>query len=292
MSLEPFRLERYFARWEFAAPYLLCSSDLEPYRLPELLALADEDGLAHWQNLSLGYTEYPGHPLLRQEIAGLHTTIDPDEVFTFAGAEEAVFALMQTLVRSGDHVVATWPGYQSLYEVARSLGAEVTFLRLAPETGWTFDLAELRRALRPCTRLLVLNFPHNPTGALLSQDIWRDVVALAEAADICLFSDEVYRLLECDETDRLPAAADLGRRTVSLNGQRPLRTRHPRAPAEPRRAAIPTTRHRPPKRAPWGCRRRRRRTPSRRRWTPRRRCQRPERCPRPSSGCSERGPGR
>ena len=57
MSLEPFRLERYFARWEFAAPYLLCSSDLEPYRLPELLALADEDGLAHWQNLSLGYTE-------------------------------------------------------------------------------------------------------------------------------------------------------------------------------------------------------------------------------------------
>jgi aspartate/methionine/tyrosine aminotransferase len=216
MALEPFKLERYFARWEFTAPYLLCSSDLEPYRLPELLALADEDGLARWQDLSLGYTEYPGLPALREEIAGLYTTASPAEVFTFAGAEEAIFALMQALVRPGDHVVATWPGYQSLYEVARSLGAEVTFLRLAPEAGWTFDLATLRRALRPTTRLLVLNFPHNPTGALLSEATWRGVVALAEETGVCLFSDEVYRLLEYDEAQRLPAAVDLGRRAVSL----------------------------------------------------------------------------
>ncbi len=155
--LPPFALERYFARWEFVAPYLLCSSDIEGWQMTDLLALADADGRARWEQLTLGYTEYPGLPALRAAIAGLYTTVTPDDILSFAGASEAIFAFMQTAVRPGDHVIAWWPGYQSLYEVARAIGAEVTLLPLRYEDGWAIDLVALRRALRPTTRLIVAN---------------------------------------------------------------------------------------------------------------------------------------
>ena len=74
MKLPEFKLERYFARYEFEVPYLLSSSDMETHRLDELLALADEEGLGLWENLSLGYTESQGHPLLRAEISSLYET--------------------------------------------------------------------------------------------------------------------------------------------------------------------------------------------------------------------------
>lgn len=211
-----FKLERYFARWEFAAPYILGASDVEGYRLDDLLALADDQARALWENLTLGYTEAPGHPLLRAEIAGLYESAAPDDVLTFAGAEEAIFVLMNVLLGPGDHAVVTWPGYQSLYEVAGAIGAEVTLLPLDQARGWALDLDTLRRALRPTTRLIVVNFPHNPTGALPDGAIFDALVELAREAGAHLFSDEVYRLLEFDPADRLPAAVDVYERGISL----------------------------------------------------------------------------
>ena len=126
MRIADFELERYFARWEFAARYVLCASDVQGYPMGDLLALADDETRSLWQDLRLGYTESTGHPLLRREIATLYDSIEPDEVLTFAGAEEAIFCLVNVLVGPGDHVIATWPGYQSLYEIARAAGAAVT----------------------------------------------------------------------------------------------------------------------------------------------------------------------
>ena len=88
--------------------------------MAELLALADDETRSMWEGLRLGYTESTGHPLLRAEIARLHEGLSADDVMVFAGAEEAIFCLMSTGLDSGDHVVVTWPGYQSLYEVARA----------------------------------------------------------------------------------------------------------------------------------------------------------------------------
>ena len=216
MRLPPFALERYFARWEFAAPYLLCASDVEGWPLADLLALADDEGQALWRVLRLGYTESAGHPLLRAAIAGLYAGVAPDEVLTFAGAEEAIFILMNVLLGPGDHAIVTWPGYQSLYAVAQAAGADVTLLRLRAEESWALDLAAVRRALRPTTRLLVVNVPHNPTGALPDPAAFAALVALADEAGVTLFCDEVYRLLEYDPADRLPAAVDRSPRAVSL----------------------------------------------------------------------------
>src|SRR5206468_6699676 len=135
MRIADFALERYFARWEFTARYLLCASDVQAFPMAELLALADQEGRDLWDQLRLGYTESSGHPLLRREIASLYETIDADEVLTFAGAEEAVFCLMNVMLGPGDHAIVTWPGYQSLYEVARANGADVTLHELHERDG-------------------------------------------------------------------------------------------------------------------------------------------------------------
>jgi DNA-binding transcriptional MocR family regulator len=110
VRIAEFALERFFARWEFAVRHLLCASDVEGWRMSELLALADDETAALWAELRLGYTESTGHPLLRAEIARLYDTIGPDDVLVFAGAEEAIYCLSNVLLGPGDHAVVTWPG--------------------------------------------------------------------------------------------------------------------------------------------------------------------------------------
>jgi aspartate/methionine/tyrosine aminotransferase len=212
----PFELERYFARHEFAVPYLLGASDLEALSLAELLELADDRGRRLWEDLSLGYTEPPGAPFLRQAIAGLYEGVEPDDVLVFAAGEEAIFAFSSVVMGPGDHAVVVWPAYQSLYEVARGTGAKVTLLALERESNWTLDLDALEEALRPQTRAILVNFPHNPTGAQLDRASFERLVAIAEGAGVLLFSDEVYRWLEHDPSMRVPAAVDASPAAVSL----------------------------------------------------------------------------
>ena len=215
MQIADFALERYFARWEFHVRHVLCASDVEPLPLAELLALADDESRRLWETLRLGYTESAGHPLLRAEIARLYAAAEPEAVLTFTGAEEGIFLAMHALLSAGDHLIVAWPAYQSLYEVARSAGAAVTLVPL-DDRGWELDPERLLAELRPSTRAIVVNFPHSPTGALLRPDAFEYLTKATEARGITLFSDEVYRYLEVDETTRLPAAVDVGRHTLSL----------------------------------------------------------------------------
>jgi aspartate/methionine/tyrosine aminotransferase len=218
MSISPFKLERYFAQHEFTAKYLLSPSDCESLSLRELLQLADPDSLTLWNELKLGYTESPGHPLLRAEVSRLYRNITPDDVL-MAVPEEAIFIVMQTLLKPGDHVVTMFPAYQSLYEVARSMGCEVTPWTLElGDAGWQLDLDRLERSLTDHTRLLVLNFPHNPTGYLPSRRELDSIVAMARQHGLFIFCDEMYRLLEYDSADRLPSICDLYEHGISLSG--------------------------------------------------------------------------
>jgi aspartate/methionine/tyrosine aminotransferase len=216
MKIADFELERYFARWEFAVEHLLCASDVEGYPMAELLALADDEARGLWEGLRLGYTESSGHPLLRAEIAALYEHVSPDDVLVFAGAEEAIFCLLSTTLGAGDHAIVTWPGYQSLYEVARANGAEVTLHELHESDGWALDVDRIRAAIRPETRLVVVNGPHNPTGMLPAHAEWQVLTELCAEAGVQLLSDEVYRFLEFDAADRLTAGADALERGVSL----------------------------------------------------------------------------
>jgi aspartate/methionine/tyrosine aminotransferase len=216
MRIADFALERYFARWEFAVRHLLCASDVEAWRLADLLALADDETERLWADLRLGYTESTGHPLLRAEIASLYDTVSADDVLVFAGAEEAIFCLSNVLLGPGDHAVVTWPGYQSLYEVGRAAGATVTLHDLREADGWALDVDRLLAELRPATRLVVVNAPHNPTGMLPGRSEWDRLTGELADHGIHLLADEVYRELEVDEEDRLQAGADAFERGVSL----------------------------------------------------------------------------
>lgn len=216
MRIADFALERYFARWEFAVRHLLCASDVEGWSMTELLELADDEGRGLWDGLRLGYTESTGHTLLRAEIAELYERVHPDGVLVFAGAEEAIFCLSNVLLGPGDHAVVTWPGYQSLYEVARATGAEVSLHELREVDGWELDVDRLLGALRPETKLVVVNAPHNPTGMLPTHAQWAHLASALAERKVHLLSDEVYRFLERDEQDRLVPGADALARGVSL----------------------------------------------------------------------------
>src|SRR5258706_3814205 len=216
MRIADFALERYFARWEFAVEYLLCASDVEGYPMAELLALADVEARGLWENLRLGYTESTGHPLLRAEIASLYEGIEADDILVFAGAEEAIFCLANVVLGPDDHAVVTWPGYQSLYEVGRAAGADVTLHELSEADGWSLDVERLIGSLRSNTRLVVVNAPHNPTGMVPTHADWARLTGELARRGIHLLADEVYRFLEFEEADRLMAGADAFERGISL----------------------------------------------------------------------------
>jgi aspartate/methionine/tyrosine aminotransferase len=215
MDLSPFALERYFARREFTTELILCASDCETLSVEELLSL--EPG-ARQKLLSqrLGYTESAGSPALREAVSALYRTVSPQGILVHPGAEEAIFLLMHAALRPGDHLVVHAPCYQSLGEVPRSIGCEVSFWRGREEQGWRLEAAELERLLRKNTRLIVLNSPHNPTGWQASREQLREIADMAEKRGITLFSDEVYRGSEYRPEDRLPAACDLTPTAVSL----------------------------------------------------------------------------
>jgi aspartate/methionine/tyrosine aminotransferase len=215
MKIEPFRLERYFAKHEFSAPYPLCSSDCETMSVAQVLAL--EAGAAErFQALPLGYTESWGAPSLRDAIAGLYVQVERADVLVHVGAQEAIFNFMNVALAPGDHVVVHSPCYQSLGEVARAIGCEVSAWRGEPEEGWALDIRDLEGLLTGRTKLVVVNLPHNPTGFLPDAEFLRRLSSLSESHGFRIFCDEVYRGLELDAADRLPAAADLNPRSVSL----------------------------------------------------------------------------
>jgi aspartate/methionine/tyrosine aminotransferase len=217
MKLKPFKLERYFAEYEFSVKFLLSSSDCDGLSQRDLLALADPETAKLWHELTLGYTESLGHPLLRSEIAGMYNNLTAAECLVTV-PEEGIFLALNSMLRPGDHVICTYPGYQSLYEVAQGLGCTVTHWCADEAQNWRFDPAHLEQAFRPNTKLIVVNFPHNPTGALPSQADFARIITLARTSGAYLFSDEMYRWLEHSPTDRLPAACEVYDRAVSLSG--------------------------------------------------------------------------
>jgi len=215
MKIEDFKLERYFAKYEFKTKFLLSSSDCESWSIEEILALepgSKEIFLAH----QLGYTESEGWPALREEISHLYNTIDASQIFCFAGAQEGIFILMNTLLETGDHIIVQTPAYQSLYAVAQSFGCEITSWPVQEENGWDLDLDFLQTHIKANTKLIIVNSPHNPTGALFSKTKWQQIIDIAQSHNVVLFSDEVYRMLEFNPEERLPAACDKYQKAVSL----------------------------------------------------------------------------
>ena len=214
-SLPDFRLETYFSRWEFAARYHLTASDAQSMRVDELLALAEPADRDAFQSLHLGYTQTYGSPELRAAIATTYDIRAADDVLCFAGAEEGIYIAMRVLLGADDHAIVVTPNYQSAETVPLSI-CEVTGVALDPDDHWSLDIDRVAAAIRPNTRVISINFPHNPTGKILERDRYDALVTLCRHHGIWLFSDEVYRPLGPPGTEHLPQAADVYERGISL----------------------------------------------------------------------------
>lgn len=215
MKIKDFKLEEYFAKYEFKATYLLCASDCESFSVEQLLTLEPESEKI-LKNLHLGYTESQGNLELREEISKLYVNTNPENIIIFSGAEEGIFIFMNVFLNKGDHVVVQYPAYQSLYSVAHSIGCRVTNWIMDEENNWELDLNFLRDNIKKNTKAIVINCPHNPTGYLMSKKKFHTIIEIAQKHNILIFSDEVYRYLEYDENNRLPNMCDCYDKGISL----------------------------------------------------------------------------
>lgn len=229
-GLRPFGLERFFAKYEFSTPYHLCCSDCEPLSMKQTLEYADEECLQLWENLSLGYTESAGLPLLRDEIAKSYNdlqfpnwSLQPicSQDTLVVTPIEGIYIAARALLQPEDEIVVPCPSYQGLYEVAKSIGCKVRLWKFEQDeaTGEPyFNIDTLRTLMNEKTKLVVTNFPHNPTGSLLSHKELKDVISLCEKYGSYLFSDEMYRGLELNPDDTLPSACQVYSKAISLSG--------------------------------------------------------------------------
>jgi aspartate/methionine/tyrosine aminotransferase len=194
----------------------LSASEAETLALRDLLAMAAPDDLRRWQGLELGYTDPRGAIWLRQTVAGGYAGLTEDAVLCFAGAQEALSCVARALLTEADHAVVVVPCYQPS-ETAVTAIAAATGVALAPEDGWRLDLAKVAMAIRPTTRLVVVNFPNSPTGALITRPCLEGLVALCRQHGLWLVNDEVYRLIDRDPAARLPQVAEIYERGISIN---------------------------------------------------------------------------
>jgi len=214
--MRDFELEVYFSKWEFAAEHHLTASDAESLTLTELLDMASPADRAAFDNLWLGYTETQGAPDLRQAIAETYDDLEPEHVQCFAGAEEGVYIAMKVLLKAADHVIVVVPNYQAAETIPLSI-CEVSGVPLLADDRWRLDLDAVKAAVRPNTKLISINFPNNPTGAIPDHETFESLLGICREHDLYLFSDEVYRLLESDDSKRLPQVADVYAKGMSLN---------------------------------------------------------------------------
>jgi len=211
-----FELETYFSKWEFSARYHMAASDIESMSLSDLLALASDDDRAAFENLWLGYTETYGSPALREQIANTYDNTNTENILCFAGAEEGVYTAMQVLLDKDDHMIVVVPNYQAAETIPLNI-CTATGVPLDANDNWSLDIDRVNDAIRPNTRLVSINFPNNPTGAVLARSRFDALINLCRERGLYLFSDEVFRLVEREESIRLPQAADVYERALSLN---------------------------------------------------------------------------
>jgi len=214
--MRDFELERYFSKWEFKATYHMTASDIESMSLSELLAMASPEDREAFNNQWLGYTETYGHPELRHEIANTYDTAKPANILCFAGAEEGVYIAMRVLLNKDDHAIVVVPNYQAAETIPLEI-CEVSGVPLEEDQNWSLDIERLKQQIKSNTKLISVNFPNNPTGAILDKERFQALISICRQKGIYLFSDEVYRRIERDPSIRLPQAADVYEKALSLN---------------------------------------------------------------------------
>ena len=219
-GIAPFRsfaLAAYLDRWSGCSHHALAASDSEPLPLAALLRIAGPEDRQRWREADLGYADPRGAAWLRATVADRYHRLEADDVLISAGAQEAVTCVLGALLGPADHAVVVVPIYQpSELVVTRLCAADGIALR--PDRSWTLDLDHLAAAIRPSTRLVLMNFPNSPTGAALDRATLDGLIDLCRLHGLWLVNDEVYRQTDRDPAGAVPPVVDLYERGISING--------------------------------------------------------------------------
>ena len=219
MKIRTFGVEQWMNEFENHCAHNLAETCVASLTVAELLALsgAGEEALAELMPLKLTYGAIEGSERLRQGISTLYRNQQPDNILVTHGAIGANALVYQTLIEPGDHVVSVLPTYQQHYSIPESLGAEVDILWLRPENDFLPDLDELRELVRSDTRLIAINNPNNPTGALMDEGLLQQVVDIASRVEAQILCDEVYRGTDQHGDGVTASIADLYARGIATD---------------------------------------------------------------------------
>ena len=219
MNIKPFAVEEWMNEYEVGARYNIAETCVDSVSLDELFALTGEDKDAFLKDFCarrLTYGDIWGSDGLREGVCGLYHTVKPGEVVLTHGAAGANHHVFCSLISAGERVVSIMPTYQQLYSIPASIGADVAIMHLKQENSYLPDLDELKALVTPETKMICINNPNNPTGALMSRELLEQIVEIARSVDAYILCDEVYRHLT-QEDGWCESIADLYEKGISVS---------------------------------------------------------------------------
>lgn len=198
MNIKPFAVEEWMNEYETGARYNIAETCVDSVSLDELFALTGESKdkfLSKFCATRLTYGDIWGSDALREAVCRLYRTVRPDEVVLTHGAAGANHHVFCSLISAGDRVVSIMPTYQQLYSIPEAIGADVAIMHLKQGNHYLPDLDELKALVAPGTKMVCINNPNNPTGALMSRELLEQIIEIARGVDAYVLCDEVYRHL-------------------------------------------------------------------------------------------------
>ena len=219
MKIRPFAVEEWMNEWEEGAKYNIAETCVNSVSLDELFALCEKDRTAFFDNFCrrrLTYGDIFGAPEFKSGICRLYKTITAEDVITTHGAAGANHHVFYSLISPGDRVISIMPTYQQLYSIPESYGADMKIVHLNKENGYLPCIEEIKKLAVPGTKLICINNPNNPTGALMDTGYIKEIVEIARSIDAYILCDEVYRHLT-QEDIWCESIADIYEKGISVS---------------------------------------------------------------------------
>lgn len=200
MNIDNFKIEDWFNEYEKLSKYDMADTCVESLSLDGLFEIVGgkEEHLQTILSRKLNYGDIQGSLRLKKAISSLYKSANPDNMTVTHGAIGANQLVMLALIERGDEVVSIIPTYQQHYSIPKSIGAEVKTLFLKEGNNWLPDVEELRGLVTRDTKIICMNNPNNPTGAVIPKELMQEIVEIARENDVYILCDEVYRGLEHD----------------------------------------------------------------------------------------------
>lgn len=219
MKIKPFAVEEWMNAWEVGAKYNIAETCVDSVSIDELFELTGENKDAFLQEFCsrrLTYGDIEGAPAFKEGICKLYKTISPDDIVPTHGVTGANHHVFYSLIEPGDRVISIMPTYQQLYSIPESYGADLQIVNLSKDDGYLPDIEEIRKLAVPGTKMICINNPNNPTGALIDRAYMKQIISIARQVDAYILCDEVYRHLT--QTDIwCDSIADLYEKGISVS---------------------------------------------------------------------------